>query len=357
MTALTIDRLNKHYGPLHILKDISIAIAQSEFVSLLGPSGCGKTTTLRCIAGFEDPSSGRILFGTRDVTHALPEKRDIGMVFQSYALFPHMTVAENLDFGLLARRIPAPERARRRAEVLGMVRLQDFADRFPRELSGGQQQRVALARALVIEPSVLLLDEPLANLDATLRDEMRFFIRDLQQRVGITAVYVTHDQAEAMVMSDRIVVMREGVVAQLGTPREIYERPVSQAVAAFIGRSNALAARVRGVTAAGGYAVEAAGQTLEAAGPPGLEPGAKVRLLLRPENLQVAAAEAGAPDTANRLSATVEKAVYQGSAIQLTVATRSGEQLIVDVGGRRGVEPGSEVALVFAAADAWLLAA
>ncbi len=354
MTALTIDGLNKHYGPLHILKDVSIAISEGEFISLLGPSGCGKTTTLRCIAGFEAPSSGRVLFGDRDVTDALPEKRDIGMVFQSYALFPHMTVAENLDFGLVARRIAAPERRRRRDEVLGMVRLQGFEDRFPRELSGGQQQRVALARALVIEPSVLLLDEPLANLDASLRDEMRFFIRDLQQRVGITAVYVTHDQAEAMVMSDRIVVMQEGRVSQLGSPREIYERPVSKSVAAFIGRSNAIAARIEGPDGPGFYRVEAAGLVLRVAGPPGMVPGEEVSILLRPENLRLPGDSAEADQ--NRVTAQVTKAVYQGAAIQLTVATPTGDTLIVDVGGRLSVSPGDEVALRFAAQDAWLLA-
>jgi putative spermidine/putrescine transport system ATP-binding protein len=357
MTALTLDRLNKHFGDLHILRDVSIAIAKGEFVSLLGPSGCGKTTTLRCIAGFEQPSSGRILFGSRDVTDALPEKRDIGMVFQSYALFPHMTVAENLDFGLVARKVPPAERARRRAEVLSMVRLDGFEGRFPRELSGGQQQRVALARALVIEPSVLLLDEPLANLDATLRDEMRFFIRELQQRVGITAIYVTHDQAEAMVMSDRIVVMQSGVIAQLGTPREIYERPASLSVAAFIGRSNTLEGTVEGAAGAGLYAMRSGGAVLQAAGPEGLAPGAPVRLLLRPEAVAVGAPDDAAGAGENRIAARIAAAVYQGAAIQLTLETEGGGRLIADVNGRRAVAPGQAVALRFAPADAWLLPA
>lgn len=221
MTALRLDRINKFYGAAHILKDIDLDIAQGEFISLLGPSGCGKTTTLRCIAGFETVNSATISFGGRDMTHAMPEHRDLGMVFQSYALFPHMTVAENLSFGLELRKIPAADRACRIGTVPEIVRLTGYEGRFPRGLSGGQQQRVALARALVIEPSVLLLDEPLANLDASLRDHMRFFIRDLQQRVGITTIYVTHDQGEALVMSYRIVVMSRGIIEQCGTPREI----------------------------------------------------------------------------------------------------------------------------------------
>jgi putative spermidine/putrescine transport system ATP-binding protein len=355
MTALTIDRINKRYGQLHILKDISIPIGEGEFVSLLGPSGCGKTTTLRCIAGFERPDSGRILFGTRDVTAALPEKRDIGMVFQSYALFPHMTVAENLAFGLEARRIAPAERRRRIGEVLSMVRLEGYDQRFPRELSGGQQQRVALARALVIEPSVLLLDEPLANLDATLRDEMRFFIRDLQQRVGITSVYVTHDQSEAMVMSDRIVVMNAGEIDQFGAPREIYERPASARVAAFIGRSNTLGGAIAEALGGESYRIATSSGAIGAEGPAGLPSGTAVQVMIRPENIRIA--EAGEEnDGDNRIGGTVIASIYQGSANQLSVRLASGDAVTVDVAGRRLIEPGAAIALRFSPRDAWLLA-
>ena len=365
MTALTIDRINKRYGNLHILKDISIPIGQGEFVSLLGPSGCGKTTTLRCIAGFERPDSGRILFGDRDVTRALPEQRDIGMVFQSYALFPHMTVAENLSFGLEVRKVSAPDRQRRIADVLAMVRLEGYDKRYPRELSGGQQQRVALARALVIEPSVLLLDEPLANLDATLRDEMRFFIRDLQQRVGITSIYVTHDQAEAMVMSDKIVVMNAGTISQFGSPREIYERPASQSVAGFIGRSNTIGGKVAEALGRDSYKVETASGIIGTTGPAGLAKGASVQIMIRPENIRTrkqgaghkrgaGAGEAGKDE--NVLAGAVVNSVYQGSANQLAVKLASGDRVIVDVNGRNPLEVGEQVALGFAARDTWLLA-
>jgi putative spermidine/putrescine transport system ATP-binding protein len=359
MTALTIDRINKRYGDLHILKDISIPIAQGEFVSLLGPSGCGKTTTLRCIAGFERPDSGRILFGERDVTRSLPEHRDIGMVFQSYALFPHMTVAENLAFGLEVRKVEPAERRRRIGEVLSMVRLEGYEKRFPRELSGGQQQRVALARALVIEPSVLLLDEPLANLDATLRDEMRFFIRDLQRRVGITAIYVTHDQSEAIVMSDKIVVMSAGTISQFGTPRDVYERPASLSVADFIGRSNTLRGNVVAALGDGSYRIETSGGGIGATGPSGLAHGAEVRVMIRPENIRTkngddGPVEGGSAD--NVLRGAVVSSVYQGSANQLKVELIGGDQVVVDVSGRDAVAAGQRIALSFAADDTWLLA-
>ena len=358
MTALTIDCMNKRYGNLHILKDISVSIAQGEFVSLLGPSGCGKTTTLRCIAGFERPDGGRILFGERDVTDTLPEHRDIGMVFQSYALFPHMTVAENLGFGLEVRKVSLPERQRRIAEVLAMVRLEGYDKRFPRELSGGQQQRVALARALVIEPSVLLLDEPLANLDATLRDEMRFFIRDLQRRVGITAIYVTHDQAEAMVMSDKIVVMSAGEISQVGAPRDIYERPTSHAVAGFIGRSNTIGGRIAEALAGDLYKVETSCGIVAANGPARLAAGDAVRVMIRPENISIRRPQAGpgeATGDVNVLDGAVTNSVYHGNANQIGVRLSGGEPMTVDVSGRTPFDAGEAVALRFAPSDAWLL--
>jgi putative spermidine/putrescine transport system ATP-binding protein len=352
MTVLTIESLDKHFDGSHILKSISLSIAQGEFVSLLGPSGCGKTTTLRCIAGFEQPDGGRILFGERDMTSVLPEHRDIGMVFQSYALFPHMTVAENLSFGLEARRTPTAERRRRCAEVLSMVRLEGYEKRFPRELSGGQQQRVALARALVIEPSILLLDEPLANLDAALRDEMRFFIRDLQRRVGITSVYVTHDQAEAMVMSDRIVVMREGEIAQCGSPREIYERPVSVAVASFIGRSNTIEGTIRTFDGEGRYQIDTPCGLLLGCGAAGLAAGSPIRVMFRPENVRAGEVRPGD----NVLTGMVSQSIYQGGARQLTVRLDAGVDVVADVNGKSLIAAGERISLNLAQADTWLLA-
>jgi len=237
MTRLVIERLEKRFGNVAALKSLSLRVEEGELISLLGPSGCGKTTTLRCVAGFEQPDAGEILFDAQNITQLPPERRDIGMVFQNYALFPHMTVSQNLAFGLEMRKVSQANVAERVKQALRMVQLEAMLDRYPRQLSGGQQQRVALARALVIEPRMLLLDEPLANLDASLREEMRFFIRDLQQRVGITTLYVTHDQSEAMVMSDRVVVMFSGEIAQVGPPRDLYARPASREVAQFIGRT------------------------------------------------------------------------------------------------------------------------
>src|SRR5215510_3868332 len=246
MSRLTIRGLSKRYAGSAAVIGFDLDVAQGEFVSLLGPSGCGKTTTLRCVAGLEVPTSGRISFGEQDVTRLPPERRNIGMVFQNYALFPHMTVGENIGFGLQMRGLDHAATRTKVDAVIDMVQLDGFYGRHPHELSGGQQQRVAVARALVIEPALLLLDEPLANLDAKLRDEMRVFIRSLQQRVGITTLYVTHDQAEAMTMSDRIVVMFGGAIHQIGSPYDIYFRPATREVAEFIGQSNLIAAEVIG---------------------------------------------------------------------------------------------------------------
>jgi len=240
LARLRIERLSKAFGGVVAVQAVDLDVAEGEFVSLLGPSGCGKTTTLRCVAGLEEPTVGRILFGERDVTRLPPEQRLIGMVFQSYALFPHMTVGDNIDFALQMRGVRGDEAGRRIAGVLDTVQLKGMEARYPRELSGGQQQRVALARALVAEPELLLLDEPLANLDAKLREEMRFFIRSLQRRLQITTLYVTHDQSEAMIMSDRIVVMFGGRIHQTGRPEDIYHRPATAEVANFIGQANML---------------------------------------------------------------------------------------------------------------------
>ncbi|OCT27944.1 ABC transporter ATP-binding protein [Pseudomonas putida] len=246
MAFLQLDNLCKRYGAIDAVVATNLAIEQGEFVSLLGPSGCGKTTTLQMIAGFVDVSGGRILLDGRDITHAKPSSRGLGVVFQSYALFPHMTVADNVAFGLRMRKQPETEIRRKVTEVLALVRLDRHAERYPRELSGGQRQRVALARALVIEPPVLLLDEPLSNLDANLREEMQFEIRRIQSEVGITTLMVTHDQAEALSISDRVVVMQAGRVIQVDEPYRLYEHPRTRFISDFVGKANLLPGELDG---------------------------------------------------------------------------------------------------------------
>ena len=243
MSFLVLDRLTKKFGDYTAVDGLSLAVEQGEFVSLLGPSGCGKTTTLQMIAGFVDATSGVATLEGRDLLAIKPSARGLGIVFQSYALFPHLTAAQNVAFGLEMRNVPAAERGTRVAEALKLVGLAQFAERYPRKMSGGQQQRVALARALVIRPRILLLDEPLSNLDAKLREEMQIELRQIQRSVGTTTLLVTHDQAEAMALSDRIVVMNAGRVEQIARPHEAYERPASPFVAGFLGKTNVLAAR------------------------------------------------------------------------------------------------------------------
>ncbi|MCA0998001.1 ABC transporter ATP-binding protein [Alloyangia pacifica] len=240
MSYLALDDLAKSFGDFNAVRGTNLEIREGEFLSLLGPSGCGKTTTLQMIAGFLAPSRGRVMLQGRDLTRMEPHRRGLGMVFQSYALFPHMTVAENVAFGLEMRRVPAAERSRRVAEVLEMVGLGAFGNRYPRQMSGGQQQRVALARAIVIRPPVLLLDEPLSNLDAKLREQMQGELLTIQRELGTTTVLVTHDQQEAMALSDRMVVMNHGVVEQVGAPEDLYGNPASDFVAQFLGRINLL---------------------------------------------------------------------------------------------------------------------
>src|SRR6266550_8423212 len=238
MSFLVLQSLTKRFGDVTVVDGLSLGVEKGEFVSLLGPSGCGKTTTLQMIAGFVEPTSGAVRLEGRDLLAMKPSRRGLGIVFQSYALFPHMTVAENVAFGLEMQGVAAAERARRVGETLELVGLAAFSGRFPRQLSGGQQQRVALARALVIRPQILLLDEPLSNLDAKLREEMQIELRQIQRTVGTTTILVTHDQAEAMALSDRIVVMNHGRAEQIGPPHEAYERPATPFVASFLGRTN-----------------------------------------------------------------------------------------------------------------------
>ncbi len=244
MPEVKLLNVTKRYGKVAAIDSLTLFVNEGEILTLLGPSGCGKTTTLRCIAGFAMPDSGQIYIGNQDVTRLPPEKRDIGFVFQNYALWPHMTVYQNIAFGLKLRKLSKSEIDKRIQEILSLVKLHGMESRFPRQLSGGQQQRVALARALALRPRVLLLDEPLSNLDAKLREEMRFEIRDLQRQFRITTVYVTHDQAEALVLSDRIAILNQGRLMQLGTPVEVYDYPANRFVADFIGLCNFFEAEV-----------------------------------------------------------------------------------------------------------------
>ena len=284
MSGLVLEGLRRSYGASVAVDRVDLTVAQGELVALLGPSGCGKTTTLRMVAGFVAPSAGRVLIGGRDVTRTPPYGRDTAMVFQGYALFPHMTVAENVGFGLEMRGVARAERRQRVVEALRLVRLEGLAERRPQQLSGGQQQRVALARALVVGPSVFLLDEPLSNLDARLRAEVRIEIRALQQRLGLTTLFVTHDQEEALTMSDRLVVMDRGRVRQSGTPQDLYERPDNLFVAGFLGRCNFF----RGTNDAGSF--RAAGVALPC------DSGAGTVLAVRPERVSLLPPGAGALD-------------------------------------------------------------
>ncbi|UNK19982.1 ABC transporter ATP-binding protein [Paenibacillus sp. N3/727] len=293
MIEVILDQVNKQFGNVKGVTDVNIRIQPGEFFTFLGPSGCGKTTTLRMIAGFYYPSEGRIMFGDQDVTTLPPNKRNTGMVFQNYALFPHMTVFENIAFGLQVRKIPKSEIVQRVERAQKQVHLEGYGSRRIDQLSGGQQQRVALARALVIEPQILLLDEPLSNLDAKLREETRIEIKRLQLELGITTIYVTHDQAEAMAMSDRIMVMQGGVVQQIGSPEEIYYRPVNRFVASFIGESNlweGTVERIEGNEAVVRIAPGLSVRGLIANASPNykLEAGKSVAISIRPESVREA---------------------------------------------------------------------
>ncbi|MFJ7951917.1 ABC transporter ATP-binding protein [Lysinibacillus sp. NPDC096418] len=247
MKSVKIENVSKQFGQVHGVKDLNLDIKAGEFFTFLGPSGCGKTTTLRMIAGFYYPTEGKIHFDNRDVTLLQPNRRNIGMVFQNYALFPHMTVDENIAFGLQVRKLSKSEIKLKVDRIRGLVHLKEYGSRKINELSGGQQQRVALARALVIEPDILLLDEPLSNLDAKLREETRIEIKRIQSELGVTTIYVTHDQMEAMAMSDRIMVMENGYVKQIGTPQDIYNRPLNRFVADFIGETNLIEATIEAI--------------------------------------------------------------------------------------------------------------
>jgi putative spermidine/putrescine transport system ATP-binding protein len=327
-----------------VLEHFSLAVEKGELVSLLGPSGCGKTTTLRLIAGFLEPFGGTLAIGGRDTTRLPANKRNIGLVFQSYALFPHLSVFANVAFGLRMRHVPAAQARERVAKALATVDLEDLESRLPSQLSGGQRQRVALARAVVIEPDLLLLDEPLSNLDAKLRVGMRAELTRLQRRLGITMVYVTHDQVEALSLSDRIVVMNRGRIEQSGPPEDIYRSPVTAFVAQFMGFDNRFPAAVAEV-GRDGVTLKAGSHTLAAPGRPGWSPrtGDAVEVHVRPEAVALAAAGAAA---ANSLPGEVLFRTFQGSSLQYLVRTELGE-LTVTVAGGQPPWPEGPITVVF----------
>jgi spermidine/putrescine transport system ATP-binding protein len=328
-TDVRLERVTKRFHDVVAVDDLTLDIEHGEFFSMLGPSGCGKTTTLRMIAGFEEASSGTIYLGEEDVTNRPPFKRDVNTVFQNYALFPHLNVFENVAFGLRRRRTQDAEVRRRVAEFLALVELPGYERRKPSQLSGGQQQRVALARALINHPRVLLLDEPLGALDLKLRKQMQLELKRIQTEIGITFVYVTHDQEEAMTMSDRIAVMRAGRIEQLGNPEELYERPRTAFVAGFLGVSNLLEGEVAGADGSL-VTVKLADGTLLRAPADGAATSGPVRIGVRPEKLRVdARAEAGAGNGLNVLSGTVLDASYIGVSTQYLVQTAEGHRLTV----------------------------
>jgi spermidine/putrescine transport system ATP-binding protein len=355
--------LVKDFGEVVAVKGIDFTVAEGEFFSLLGPSGCGKTTTLRCIAGLERPTEGTIAIGGRDMTNVPPYERNAGLVFQGYALFPHKTVGENIGFGLKMQGVGAEERETRVAEILDLVNLPGFEDRQPSELSGGQQQRVALARALVIEPSVLLLDEPLSNLDLKLRKQMRFELQRIQDELGITTVYVTHDQEEALSMSDQILVMNQGRVEQQGSPIEIYNEPANEFVADFIGETNLFSGTIdrrqngtyelwlNGVDHGRPFAVSTDATAA------GLGGGDAVNINLRPEDLSL---DHDVVDADNVFSGTITAQTFLGKDTRLLVSLDgdSEDELLVETSGQRGqqqFDTGDEVDVGWDPADCLLI--
>jgi iron(III) transport system ATP-binding protein len=352
--GVRVEGVSKRYahrvkGEVYAARDVTLDVRPGEFVTLLGPSGCGKTTTLRMVAGFERPDAGRVVIGGQDVTHQLANQRNIGFVFQNYALFPHLSIGENVAYGLRVRNLPEAEIAKRVGEVLALVGLAGYEQQFSNQLSGGEQQRVALARAIVIRPRVLLFDEPLSNLDAKLRVQMRHEIRDLQRRLAITTLYVTHDQEEAMAVSDRIAVMNQGAIVQEGSAADLYHRPASAFVAQFIGRVNLLPARVESVAGGGGEVTVMGHRLAVAAMPPGIAAGETVQLVLRPEAVALAAVEGAGTLPRGR----VEGRMFLGEKVEYVV--RCGDTLLqvvsYNVSAGELAAEGADVALAFKGPD------
>jgi iron(III) transport system ATP-binding protein len=345
VASVELRNLTKRYGLLAVVDDVSLAIEHGHLVCLLGPSGCGKTTTLRLIAGFIEPSAGEIRVGDKLISspaHSLPpERRNMSMIFQSYALWPHMTVAENIVYGLKLRKMDRDTIRKKLDAILATTQLAPLADRYPGELSGGQQQRVALARALVVEPETLLLDEPLSNLDANLREEMRFEVRRLHDAFRYTTVYVTHDQSEAMTTADLICVMNHGKIEQTGSPEDIYDRPRSEFVARFIGSSNVVKGKAQDETRIG-----FAGVSLRCVGA-ALKPGADTAVSIRPHDINISAMQP--PATENAIPATVTRQVFLGDSRDYMVELKDGTQLRVVTAAGESIAHGSAVWLVLPA--------
>lgn len=339
--SVAVRQVAKHYGSVTAIDRVSVDVKAGEFLSLLGPSGSGKTTLLMMIAGFEPPTSGLIEIGAIDVTHVVPNKRNVGMVFQKYALFPHMSVKDNVAFPLRMRKIERAQIERRVGEALSLVQLDAHGSRMPTQLSGGQQQRVALARALVFEPPVLLMDEPLGALDKKLREQLQIEIKSLQQRLGVTVIYVTHDQEEALIMSDRIAVMNNGQVAQVGSPLSLYREPASPFVAEFIGKMNFLPAKYVGpskiglqigITDASTLSVTRSlnRQAVE------LSPGLSLQAAIRPENISLAAPGSGGPEA---IAGTIDNSIYLGThqVFLVNINGRSGPSLLIQAPSSRAL--------------------
>ncbi len=349
MAFLTLSNISKVFGAAAAVEDFNLAVEKGEFVSFLGSSGCGKTTTLRMIAGFELPTTGLVTLDEEDITHLSPNQRNVGMVFQAYALFPNMTVAQNIGFGLQVRKTPENEIKERVDEMLDLIQLKKFGDRYPYQLSGGQQQRIALARALAIRPRVLLLDEPLSALDAKIRVELRMEIRRIQQKLGITTIYVTHDQEEALSLSDRIVVMSQGHIEQVGTPFEIYNFPQTEFVASFVGQLNLLPVKV--VDAAIGTCTFK-DRPLRADQPPSRPLGDPPRLAIRPEELRL-----GHEEDRNNLTGKVETIMFLGSIVRIRVDV-GGSVLSADLFNERTLvlpRVGDAVEVNFPPHSCWLM--
>ncbi len=336
--SVVFNHVKKQFGAFTAIHDLSLTIEPGQLVTLLGPSGCGKTTTLRMLAGLEHPTSGQILIGGKDVTMLPANERDVSMVFQSYALFPHMSSLENVAYGLESSGMKRKEAREKAEEGLALVGLAGMGQRLPAELSGGQQQRVAVARALVLEPQVLLLDEPLSNLDARLRRQVRTEIRELQQRLGFTAVYVTHDQDEALAVSDRIIIMKDGVIAQEGAPRELYEAPASAFIADFMGEANVVPCEV--------LSVEGADAVIRIAGLEHRVPSRNARpgpakLAVRPNAITLEPASDAA------LPGRITHSAYLGDHVEYEVETDTGRLFVVDPAVERALPPATDVAIGF----------
>ncbi len=355
--TVSLQRVTKRYGEEAVVDDISIDIRSGEFFSLLGPSGSGKTTTLMMIAGFANVDGGRILVDGVDITTRSPQARGFGMVFQNYAIFPHLNVFENVAFPLRARGAPEADIKRRVGDALALVRLERFADRFSRQLSGGQQQRVAIARAIVFEPRVVLMDEPLGALDKNLRYDMQVEIKEIQRQLGMTVVYVTHDQEEAMNMSDRIGVMNRGRIEQVATPGEMYERPVNTFIGRFLGEANLIEGTLQDVSSAGAILRISHGLVLNAPSASTDLAGKKVHLFIRPERISVSAppADAARPGT-NSVAGQVRRRSFLGNVNRYAVTVGAAE-ITVDIQntGGPGFEVGDDVALTWAVADSLVL--